>query len=201
MPAFVDLKGSRFGRLKVTARFHPVKKSQTKWLCVCDCGNEIIVFAGNLTRGHTKSCGCLTLELRRTHGLTDTGEYRIYRNMLRRCCSPKDKRYSDYGGRGIGVCESWRDSFEAFYTDMGPRPSSNHSLDRINNDGWYSLENCKWSTGVEQQNNTRRNVIVEHDSRSLTLAQWARELNVNTSTLRKRLSRGWSVAQAFRGFR
>ena len=126
------------------------------------------------------------------HGLSGTPEYDAWRNMKRRCFNPNHKNYSDYGGRGIGVCDRWL-NFENFLADMGSRPTAKHSLDRIDNDGDYSFENCRWATKAEQENNKRNNkplITIENDTR--TIAQWTKEMGFGKDVIQSRLKLGWS---------
>lgn len=130
------------------------------------------------------------------HGMSTTSEHCIWRSMKNRCHSPGDKGYRLYGGRGIQVCERWRNSFSAFYADMGPRPTAKHSIDRINNERNYEPGNCRWATREEQGNNTRVNVRLLFQGESLTVPQWARRLGINEDTITWRLRRGWTVEKA-----
>lgn len=131
-----------------------------------------------------------------THGQSRTTEYRIWLQMRARCGNPNHANYARYGGRGIKVCQRWENSFEAFLEDMGPRPSSNHSLDRVNNNKGYGPDNCAWALPSEQANNRRTNSNLTFEGRTQTIAQWAAELGISQHTLRRRLEEGWSVAVA-----
>lgn len=195
MPRLIDLVGSMFGRLTVVKRSGAVR-GRPSWLCVCSCGEIRVVSGSDLRGGDTKSCGCLQIEWARsgksqtTHGMRYTTEYKIWVGMKQRCLNPNDKAYPDYGGRGITVCPEWINSFEVFLSDMGNRPSKNHSLDRGDNDGPYSPSNCRWSTRGEQGNNQRTNRVLEYDGRKLTMAEWARYFGVNYRTLKWAIGRG-----------
>ena len=127
-----------------------------------------------------------------THGMSKTPEYQAWADMKHRCFNPNHKSYSDYGGRGIAVCDRWKNSFEDFLADMGSRPTAKHSLDRIDNNADYSPENCKWSTKAEQQNNRRYNRLITIDDVTLTIAQWAEKMSISHQVIRDRLRDGWS---------
>ena len=129
------------------------------------------------------------------HGMARCPEHRSWMALRNRCNCPTNSRYSRYGGRGITVCERWND-FTAFYADMGPRPSPKHSIERIDNDGSYSPENCRWATAAEQSYNRRNKTFITAMGRTMRLCEWARELGTNASTIRNRLLRGWSPDRA-----
>lgn len=153
-----NLIGKRFGRLTVT-RFQKRLRYEYYWECVCDCGQLCAIQECNLITGNSKSCGCIRRETAGTwsitHGMSRTRIYSVWKNMIRRCESPRHPRYADYGGREIRVCKRWY-KFENFYADMGDRPTPAHSLDRVDNDGNYCKENCRWATQQDQARNRRR---------------------------------------------
>lgn len=130
------------------------------------------------------------------HGKSKTVEYHAWKSMRRRCYDPLSKKYSGYGGRGIEVCESWRTSFTTFLKDMGLRPTKKHSLDRIDNDGPYSPENCRWAIQRTQQNNRRDNRRIEAMGLNLTMSQWSRHLGVPVKRIQNRIYSGWDPAKA-----
>lgn len=173
-----NLSKRQFGYLRVIAP-GPHQGRRTTWKCECACGTIAIVQTRYLLGGNTASCGCF----RKKHGQSDSAEYRVWRHMIGRCHNPSDHSYGNYGGRGIIVCEEWRNSFRIFLRDVGARPSPKHSLDRINNDGPYAPNNVRWATKSEQLNNTRRTVRIEFDGRSQSVQQWARELGLPAKKL------------------
>lgn len=181
--------GSQFDRLFVLSvcSFNREKRN-----VLCVCGTEKSVWAHVLHRGTVRSCGCLWKERVTKHGRVNSSEYHIWEAVKQRCLNPKDARYRDYGGRGITICESWL-LFVNFFNDVGTRPSSAHSLDRINNDLGYEKNNVRWSTRSEQQNNRRGNRLVEAFGRTQTLTQWACETGIKFDTLRRRLEYEWPV--------
>ena len=164
MADLVQMIGKRIGRWTVIARAadrdtKSKRFSLTYWSCKCDCGTIKEVRAASLLRGKSKSCGCYLTEYRAamvTHGLTGSAEHKTWQNMLNRCRNPNIPGFEHYGGRGIKVCGRWTESFENFHADMGPRPSENHSIDRIDVNGPYDQMNCRWSTATEQVANRRK---------------------------------------------
>lgn len=166
MSARINLEGRRFGRLVVTAFAGVRDGGWAIWHARCDCGNQVIARSQCLRNGSTRSCGCLASEItikrnRATakwagEAMRMTPEYRAWSSMKRRCYDPGVEKYKLYGGRGIVVCDRWRESYSAFLTDMGRRPSPRHSLDRFpNRDGNYEPSNCRWATASEQNSNRR----------------------------------------------
>jgi len=218
MTAKIDLTGHRFGRLVVAAEASNTAAGKARWFCACDCGGSRVVAASSLRGSVTRSCGCLQREtashrLQRdgeaqrakarhaitTHGCASHGNttkaYRAWTHILGRCHNETDRAYPNYGGRGIVVCDRWRSSFTAFLADMG-EPSADLSLDRIDNDGPYSPDNCRWATCTEQARNQRTNRVLTVGEKSLTLAEWAELTGIPSPCIWKRLNRGWDIEKA-----
>lgn len=173
-----------------------------KWLCQCECGSEPrMVMERRIKNGESKSCGCWRKEnaprLATIHGRSYSAEYSVWGTMIARCSNKKHAQYKHYGARGISVCHRWRYSFENFYQDMGDRPSAKHSIERIETNGNYEPDNCRWATITEQANNRRNNVIIECDGERKTISQWADVSGVSRSIIKERYCRqGWSAKDA-----
>lgn len=188
--------GQVFGRWAVLEFSHSDHHRTTYWICRCECGTIKPVQGRQLKNGTTKSCGCfqreLTAKRNYIHGLSRKNIYKIYYAMLNRCYNPKNAEYKNYGARGISVCNRWRKSFPNFAYDVGEIPHG-MSLDRINNNGPYSPENCRLATQSEQHNNRRNTRFLEFEGRTQTIKEWSNELGMSKNTILSRLSYGWSV--------
>lgn len=197
---FIDRTGQKFGRLLVLSFVGKNKFGHLLWKTKCDCGNEKTVAGNNMVQGMTLSCGCLKvdahLKSHLTHGACHTREYRIWSNMKNRCSNSNCNRWHIYGGRGIKVCDRWRNSFESFLADMGKSPTG-MSIERVDTDGHYEPSNCRWATPKEQANNMRCNRVLTVNGISKNLAEWAVETGINASTILKRINQhGWTVELA-----
>lgn len=193
---FKDVTGTRYGRLTVIG-FGGREGLKTYWFCECDCGEIVRKLAAQLQSGKTQSCGCLRVEVATrestTHGMRHTPEYTAYAHAKERCNNPHDKRYADYGGRGI---EFRFTSFEEFFAEVGTKPARNYRIDRIDNEGHYEVGNVKWSTHQESARNTRANRPLTCNGRTQLLVEWAAELDVNPAAILYRLDNGWSEERA-----
>jgi len=195
----IDETGNTYSRLTVVSEAES-RWNKAMWNCQCECGNTSIVSTGDLRSGHTKSCGCLssdiTKERNTTHSMSKTPTYKVWVDMKSRCNNINDTAYSRYGGRGIGVCDRWDDSFESFYQDVGERPIG-LTIDRIDNNGNYSPDNCKWSTRFEQSINRSVARWITFNGITKTAIEWSRTLGGSRSLISNRLDRyGWSIERA-----
>lgn len=188
-----DLTGKRFGSLTALDEAGRDHTRSILWRCVCDCGGERAVTAGQLNAGEVVSCGCVNRA--RTHGQTGTPLYIRWKAMIQRTTNPKSTHYANYGGRGITVCPAWR-KFEAFARDMGPTFSAELTLERIDVDGPYSPENCVWATKEQQSRNRRNNKQVTFRGRTMVAADWAEYLGLSRKGLYQRLAANWPVERA-----
>jgi hypothetical protein len=191
---FKDVTGQRFGKLVVRERAGSDKFQKATWRCDCDCGGTAVLATGAMRSGNTTSCGCVATESKRapkSHGMSRTPIYETWSGMIKRCAATAGRDFEWYGRRGITVCERWR-SFEAFYEDMGDRPSRRHSIDRIDNDRGYEPVNCRWATSSEQARNTRK----QHGGHSDTAILCMRVLRGRGASPRT-LARSFGVSEFF----
>jgi hypothetical protein len=195
------LKGeTRFGEYEVLGEGSPNPKSRMV-LCRCSCGVEREVGADKLRSGRSTCCkDCAAKSLKRVtnfrHGMTRTPEYQIWSGLNARCSNPNDMHYGEYGARGITVCDRWRADFSAFFNDMGKRPSSRHSIDRLDNDGPYAPWNCRWALPSQQSANRRRTLKVEVGGIDMPTSHLAHASGMSPATMASRLKRGWTVVEA-----
>lgn len=204
---FKDITGCVFGRLTALRRIGRNKERKATWLCRCICGTEIIVTGKCLRNGNTQSCGCLCGRSkyggegrgRLRHGHAANGQQSATLNswsqMKQRCLNPKSIGYQNYGGRGITVCDRWKNSFENFLADMGKRPKG-YELERIDNNSNYEPNNCRWATHREQSINRRTNHLITFENKTLCVTDWANRYNLSPSIIFGRLNRGWHPKDA-----
>lgn len=201
MGKFIDLTGQKFGRLTVIKRVEN-KGKNTYWLCKCDCGNIKSVRVDSLKNGSIKSCGCYQKEMIKKchtiHNKCHTRLHSIWSNMKQRCFNKNAKRYSQYGGRGITVCEEWKNDFMSFYDwAMANGYNDNLTIDRIDVNGNYEPNNCKWATNKEQQNNRQHHFLITYKGITKNLQEWCEEVGLSRDNLYRRLVKyKWSVEKA-----
>ncbi len=192
----LNLNQQTFGSLEVMERLENDKHGKSRWKCKCRCGNIKAVRGSDLVSGKTTSCGCNKAR----HNLTNHKLYKTWYDMKNRCMNSKLRAYKNYGGRGIKVCEEWRCNFRSFYfwaVNFGYRPEL--TLDRIDVNGDYSPENCKWSTYLEQNQNKRNVIQIEHKGSVKTVAAFARDNGVSKHVLYKKLKKGLSIQEIMNG--
>ena len=191
MGAPIELTGMRFGRWLVIDRSHS-SGNGIHWNCVCDCGTRRAVNSRLLRLKKSRSCGCLHAEVTSsiftTHGMSGSPEYSVWEGMKERCFNSACDAYPYYGGRGITVCARWRDNFQMFFDDVGPKPPG-ASIDRIDNDRGYEPGNVRWAPMSVQNLNRRNNIRIECYGKNQTISEWAEELGINFQTIRNRLAR------------
>lgn len=197
----LDLKNQKFGRLRAL-NYEYSKHKKHYWKCECDCGNNVIVCASQLSSGKTKSCGCLRKEVAKqtamqthtTHGLTRTKIYNIWSGIKKRCYKENYVHYKNYGGRGITVCEEWKNDFINFYNwaiENGYK--DNLTIDRINVNGNYEPSNCRWITIKEQQNNKRNNIFLTHNGTTKSIYEWSKITGIKYCTIWWRHKNNWDI--------
>lgn len=192
MSKIINICGKKFNRLTVIKRVSNSKNHHSRWLCECDCGNKKIVIGTNLTRGITKSCGCLAIENGKQsnlkHGKSKTRLYHIFNNIKQRCYNMNNQAYYRYGSRGITMCQEWLNDFGSFYDwAMTNGYKDNLTIDRIDNNGNYEPSNCRWVDYKTQSNNVRNNIIYELDGVYHTLSEWCDIFNMPYKTVYRRL--------------
>lgn len=202
---FQDLTGMKFGRLTVISRAENGKNWKVRWNCHCDCGNDVTVYASHLMNGHTQSCGCYNKDIirsrnkeNRKYKYCNTRIYDCWKDMLRRCYNNDDEKYHTYYEKGITVCEEWHDFkiFQEWALNNGYQ--DNLTIDRIDNNGNYCPENCRWTTLKIQANNTSRNRKIEYQGEIKTLAQWCDQFNLPYKIIENRINRyNWAINEAF----
>ena len=201
---FIDLSSQTFGRLTVLRCEGPAKNRIMTWRCVCSCGNEVVCRGDHLREGKILSCGCLNQENRhtntRTHGDRHTRLYNIWTHMKQRCKNQNRGNFKHYGGRGIKICPEWEHDFIVFRDwALANGYRDDLTIDRIDNDGDYCPENCRWATPEEQLNNTHRNHRIIVNGEEMTIAEASRRYKVPYDTIQRRISCGWSPERAIKG--
>lgn len=197
MPTIIDLTGQRFEKLTAIRMVGKNKNHKALWECQCECGNVVIVDSNSLRRGNSKSCGCSRRHINTKHG--DSGRTRLYRiwaNMTERTTNPNNQHWDDYGGRGITICDEWKDysNFKTWALENGYSPDL--TIDRIDNSKGYSPHNCRWVTRKAQCYNRRSNHLLTYHGESKTIQEWADQSHLKRNALVQRLHRGWSVEKA-----
>lgn len=204
MSKLIDLTGQRFGKLMVIgradSRIKPNGAKESAWVCLCECGNTTIVTRTNLKRA--RSCGCsknhYISESKITHGLSNSRIYRIWRNMKSRCYNPNAARYESYGGRGIKVCDEWRNSFESFYSwAMSNGYSDELSIDRKDVNGNYTPDNCRWIPMDKQADNKSNSRLFEYNGEAHTVSEWSKIFGISRDIIWNRIKRGWDIERVF----
>ncbi|WP_144467655.1 hypothetical protein [Bacillus toyonensis] len=190
-----NVVGKKFGKLTAIKEFKGGHSKPRTILCRCECGNEKVVCKSSLILRKTQSCGCLRKYNSVKHNLRYTRIYTIWASMVQRCTDENASNYNRYGGRGISVCNRWKE-FLNFYEDMKDSYSDSLSIDRIDNNLGYSKENCRWATPQEQALNRRSNRLVEINGEKLPITKACEILGIPYATVRTRLYRGWSIERA-----
>lgn len=198
----IDLTGHKYGKLTVLKIDTDIPGKKKKWLCKCDCGNEIVTTASNLRGGHTKSCVVCGIEASRQakikHGQSHTKLFYVWNSMKNRCENPNAKSYKDYGAKGISVCEEWHDSSKFFEWAFANGYEDGLEIDRIDVYGNYEPSNCRWITKRENANNKRNNKLIDHNGMTKTLAEWSRYYDVSYKNLSRLLIKGYSMDNAIK---
>ena len=187
-----DEAGKVYGKLTVI-EFVGIRGNAARWHCCCECGRHTNVRGAMLRSGNARSCGCTRYLAR---GLYGTSEHRTWSGMKTRCYNPQAHSYRRHGARGITICDRWRKSFVNFLADMGPKPFPEASIERVDNDGPYSPENCVWASRLEQARNMRSNRLLTYNGETMCLSAWAQRFGLQSDTIAARIARGWSIEKA-----
>lgn len=199
----IDLTGKKFNRLTAVRLSHRDNSGRAWWIFRCECGKEKAILGANASGGYIKSCGCLRHEVCKSrvgvHRMSRSKIYAVWHSMKNRCLNSKDRYFQIYGGRGIKVCEEWLlfETFAEWASTHGYKDGL--TLDRVDNNGEYKPDNCRWATWVEQANNKSNNVILTYEGETMTLKRWAERYDVNYYNLKYRLRAGWSARDALFG--
>lgn len=192
-----NIEGKKFGYLTAVKEVGRTKHGAITWLFLCDCGNERVATGYEVVSGVCYSCGCKNIPNNLTHGMCRTKEYNTWCRIISRCYNVKNPNYYRYGGRGIKMCDRWRNSFDDFLIDMGLAPSKKHSIDRIDNNGNYEKDNCRWATPVEQSRNRSSNRIIEINGEKKCMIEWCEHFKISWHTVKTRLRRGEQIPDIF----
>lgn len=210
MARSINLTGQKFGRLTVLCKTNEKRYGKTLWHCQCECGNFKDTISTSLKNGDVRSCGCLQKETRKEnalhldkvrtkHGMSDSRLYRIYHNMVSRCYRKSINGYENYGGRGIRVCDEWlgKDGFQNFMIwSFANGYNDELTIDRLDSNGNYEPNNCKWATRKEQANNTRATICLEYNGEKHSLTEWSEITGLSKQTIYNRINKGLSVGKA-----
>ena len=201
MTVATDLNGKKFGMLTVIGRSDKRTRNRANWIVECECGTIKTVVSDKLNSGNTVSCGCYRDTVGNIkHLMSGTSLYYTWGGMINRCTNSKNPAYCNYGGRGIQICDEWKDDFQTFAKWASENGyDENLSIDRIDNDKGYFPENCRWATKEEQSNNTRRNVWIAWNGENHTIAEWSRIFKVNYSLIYGRYKKNKEPREIFSG--
>lgn len=197
MPKLIDLTSKVYGHLKVLHKAKGIDPKYPSWECQCECGKIVIKRGVNLKQQPNISCGCARSKYYHSvHGGCGTKEYHSWQSMKSRCLNENDPNYIHYGGRGVTVCDEWRESFDAFRQSMGLAPSPNHSVERDDVNGNYEPSNCRWATQKEQNDNRRDTFRVTYNGVTKSVTKWSVETGISVGAIKHRIKVGWDIGEA-----